>query len=44
MTLLQHDLEQHEEVEVGAREINFVRHVAEILSLDSATVRRDGQL
>ena len=31
-----HDLEQNQKVEVGAREINFLQHIAEIISLDSA--------
>src|SRR5690606_1851681 len=32
----EHDIEQHEQVQVDPRKINFVQHVAEIISLDSA--------
>ena len=41
VTLLQHDLEQDEQVEVGSGEINFIQHIAEIISLDSATPNCD---
>jgi hypothetical protein len=37
-----HDrLEQHQEIEVGAREINVVQHIAEIVSFDAGLLKRD---
>ena len=36
MTFVHHRLEKDEEVQVGAREINFVQHIGEIISLDSS--------
>jgi uncharacterized protein (DUF924 family) len=36
VTFLEHGFEQHEKVEVDSREIDFVQHVAEIISLASA--------
>ena len=36
MPLVQDHLEQHQQVQVGAGEINLIQHIAEIISLDSA--------
>jgi hypothetical protein len=36
---LRDGLKQHQEIEIGSRKINFVQHVAEIVSLDSTRVR-----
>jgi hypothetical protein len=36
MVRLHHGLEEHQKVQVRAGEINFVQHVAEIISLASA--------
>ena len=35
MPLFQHRLEEDQKVEVGSGEINFIQHIAEIISLDS---------
>ncbi|WP_245309181.1 hypothetical protein [Bradyrhizobium retamae] len=39
MPLLKDDLEQHEQVEIDAGEINLVQHNAEIISLDSVRLK-----
>jgi len=36
MTLLHDRFEQHEQIEVDTREISFIQHNAEIISLDSS--------
>jgi hypothetical protein len=36
MPLPHHRLEEDEEVQVGAGEVNFLQHVAEFVSLDAA--------
>ena len=41
VALFEHRFEQHQQVEVDAREISFVQHMAEIVSLDSARFRGD---
>ena len=41
VALFEHRLEQHEQVEVGAGEINLVQHLSEIVSLDSMPSRGD---
>ena len=33
----QHRLEQHQEIEVGAGEIYFIQHIAEVKSFDAAS-------
>ena len=37
VALLEDGLEHHEQVQVHAREINFIQHIAEIISLDSVS-------
>jgi ketosteroid isomerase-like protein len=44
MAFLQHNLEEDEEVEIGAREVDFIQHIAEIISLDSARGNCDSLL
>ena len=39
VTFLEHRLEQHQQVEIDPREISFIQHMAEIVSLDSASSR-----
>jgi hypothetical protein len=37
MALPEDHLEQRQQIEVGASKINFIQHVADILSLDSSS-------
>jgi hypothetical protein len=37
MALPDDGFEKHEEIEIGAREISFIQHIAEIISLASAS-------
>jgi hypothetical protein len=41
MPLFQHDLKENQEVKVNAREIDFIQHIAEIISFDSALTNVD---
>ncbi|MCW8085018.1 DUF924 family protein [Sabulicella glaciei] len=41
MTVLQHCLEQHQQVQVDAREIDLVQHIGEIIPLDAGQCVRD---
>jgi ketosteroid isomerase-like protein len=41
MALPEHCLEQHQEIQVGAGKINFIQHMAEIISLDSVSLKCD---
>jgi hypothetical protein len=41
VAFVQHDLEENEEVEVRAGEVNSVQHISEIISLDSAPLKCD---
>ena len=36
----EHYLEEHQKVEIGSSEVNFLQHITEIISLDS--VSRNG--
>jgi ketosteroid isomerase-like protein len=40
MAFLQHGLEEDQQVEIGAGEIDFIQHIAEIISLDSSRSNR----
>jgi hypothetical protein len=35
MSLFQNDLEKNEEIEIDAREISFIQHIAEVIAFDS---------
>ena len=41
MALLQHGLEEDQKVEVGARKVNFIQHIGEIISLYSVSLKCD---
>jgi hypothetical protein len=43
MALFQHGLEQHQKIEIGPGEVNFIQHILEIISLESSPPNCDPQ-
>jgi hypothetical protein len=41
VSLRQHGLEEDEKVEIDARKVNLIQHIAEIISLDSVSLKGD---